>query len=423
MIEKQELGRRLRAARDQVGMTQEQVARQLGLSRGALGQIEIGMRAPNSLQLAHLAGIYGRDLPDLLAEDFDPVGRDAVVALFRSDAQVADDPKATSSVHLAVDLAREWARLEEMLGIAAERSVPPDYDLPLLQSRWDAIKQGERLAEQERDRLELGIDPIRNIRVVLEQQGIRVLEGELPSNISGAFLNDPRFGLAIIANASQYPRRRRFSYAHEYCHALADRDVSSLLSKNENRSDYREVRANAFAAALLMPADGVRAFVRARGKGSASSSLQVFDERAVLVAQRRGSSRSPDIQLYDVVHVAAYFGTSFESAAYRLRNLHLITDQQLERFTNQKEEASRIRAHYFERTDHVDEPAVAPNMAFLFLVLDAFLQGEISRRKALELGQTAGAPASFEAMVDDLEATIPEDPDDDVALLGPAPPR
>jgi transcriptional regulator with XRE-family HTH domain len=71
MIDEAELGRRLRAAREQLDLTQEQVAVELGLSRGALAQLELGMRAPNSLQLARLAEIYQHELGDFLAEDFD----------------------------------------------------------------------------------------------------------------------------------------------------------------------------------------------------------------------------------------------------------------------------------------------------------------------------------------------------------------
>jgi Zn-dependent peptidase ImmA (M78 family) len=55
-----------------------------------------------------------------------------------------------------------------------------------------------------------------------------------------------------------------FSYAHEYAHSLADRDVASLVSKRENRSELGEVRANAFAAAFRLPDDEVRAFMLAR---------------------------------------------------------------------------------------------------------------------------------------------------------------
>ncbi len=421
MIDEAELGRRLKAAREQLDLTQEQVAAELGLSRGALAQIELGMRAPNSLQLARLAEIYQRELGEFLAENFDAVGRDALVALFRSDAQIADDPARAAAVRRCVNLAREYTHLEEILRIAAERPSPPEYDLPAPRTRWDAIQQGERLAEEERDRLGLGIDPMRDIRIVLEQQGIRALDEQLlPENVSGVILNDQLHGLSIIVNGSHHSRRRLFSYAHEYAHALADRDVASLVSKLENRSELREVRANAFAAAFLMPAAGVRAFMRARGKGDARSVLQVFDESEVLTAQRRGPSRGQDVQLYDVVHVASHFGTSFESALYRLLNLRIINEAQLERFAGQREVANEIRAKYFGEQELEDEQLQHPHKDFLFLALDAFRHAEISRGKLNELAALADAPAEFDQLAQEVEAE--RDEEDEVLLPAPATP-
>lgn len=422
MITEAELGRRLKAARERLELTQEQVAAELGLSRGALAQVELGMRAPNSLQLARLAEIYQRELGEFLAEDFEVAGRDALVALFRSDAQLADDPARVAAVRRCVDLAREYTHLEEVLGISAERPSPPEYDLPALRTRWDAIQQGERLADEERDRLGLGMDAIRDIRTVLEQQGIRALEEQfLPENVSGVFLNDRRHGLSIIVNASHHSRRRLFSYAHEYAHALADRDVASLVSKLENRSELREVRANAFAAAFLMPEAGMRAFIRARGKGDARSILQVFDESEVLTAQRRTPSRGQEMQLYDVVHVATHFGTSFDSALYRLLNLRIISEAQRERFAGQRDLANEIRSEYFgeEELDHA--PLQQPHKEFLFLALDAFRRAEISRGKLDELAALADAPADFDQLAKEAEARR-DDEQEDKVLLPPATP-
>jgi len=420
MISEAELGKRLKAAREQLDLTQAQVAAQLGLSRGALAQIELGMRAPNSLQLARLAEIYQRGLGEFLADDFDPVGRDALVALFRSDPQLADDPARAAAVRRCVRLAREYTHLEELLGIAAERPSPPEYDLAAPRTRWDAIQQGERLAEEERDRLGLGIDPIRDIRTVLEQQGIRVLEEQLlPENVSGIFLNDQRHGLSIIVNGSHHSRRRLFSYAHEYGHALADRDVASLVSKVENRSALREVRANAFAAAFLMPDAGVRAFMRSRGKGDARSVLQVFDESEVLTAQRRAGSRGQEIQLYDVVHVASHFGTSFDSALYRLLNLRIITDAQRERFASQRDLANIIRSQYFGEDEQEEEQLQHPHKDFLFLALDALRHAGISRGKLNELAALAEAPPGFERLAREVEAQ--RDEEEDEVLLPPTP--
>ena len=89
-------------------------------------------------------------------------------------------------------------------------------------------------------------------------------------------------------NEDHPPRRRLFSCAHEYCHVLVDRDRGGLVSRAENREELPEVRANAFAAAFLMPEGGVRAFVRRLGKGEQSrSQLRAYDETAVVEGQRR----------------------------------------------------------------------------------------------------------------------------------------
>src|SRR2546428_12751437 len=90
-LEKEELGRRLKHAREAVGLIQEDVADQLGISRGALAQFEAGAKAPNSLHLVRLAEIYRRELGELLAEEFDEAGRDPLTALFRADIPFARD--------------------------------------------------------------------------------------------------------------------------------------------------------------------------------------------------------------------------------------------------------------------------------------------------------------------------------------------
>jgi len=417
MIDATELGSRLKNARERLGLTQEQVAGQLGLSRGALAQVELGMRAPNSLQLARLAEIYKRDLGEFLAVEFDAAGRDALVALFRSDSQIAEDPARAAAVRRCVNLAREYTHLEDLLGIAADRPAPPEYDLPLPRNRWDAIQQGERLAEEERDRLGLGTDPIRDIRIVLEQQGIRVLKEDLlPENVSGVFLNDQHHGLSIIVNGSHHSRRRLFSYAHEYAHALADRDVASLVSRVENRAELREVRANAFAAAFLMPEVGVRAFMRSRGKGDAPSVLQVFDGSEALTAQRRAVSRNQEVQLYDVVHAASHFGASFDSALYRLLNLRVISEAQRERFADQRDIANAIRSEFFDESEQEDEQLQHPHKDFLFLALDAYRRAEISRGKLDELAELADAPAGFDQLAREAEAELDEEEESEVLL-------
>ncbi len=410
MITEVELGGRLKSLREDLGLTQAEVAAELGLSRGALAQIELGQRAPNSMQLARLGDIYDVDIGELLSDEGVRRQRDAVAALFRSDEQLGGDPDRRETVRRCAQLSREFTHLEQLLGLAADRVSAAEYDVPQPRNRWEAIQQGERLAEAERDRLKLGISPIRDLREVLEGQGLRAFEAALPANVSGIFLNDPRHGLSVIINDEHHPRRRRFSFAHEYCHSLVDRRTPSLVSRDENRSELSEVRANAFAAAFLMPEAGVRSFIRSIGKGGGRSVLQVYDEGEALVGQRRAPATAQDIQLFDVVHLAYFFGVSFDSALYRLLNLGLITEDQRSRFAAQRDLANQLRSQLFGPEE--EEPAHrSPH--FLWLALEALRRGEISRGKLAELGRLAEAPDEFFILAGELER---EDEETEVLL-------
>jgi transcriptional regulator with XRE-family HTH domain len=56
----QTLGERLRAAREYVGLKQDDVARHLAVPRSALSHIEAGQRKVDALELARMAKLYQR---------------------------------------------------------------------------------------------------------------------------------------------------------------------------------------------------------------------------------------------------------------------------------------------------------------------------------------------------------------------------
>lgn len=400
-ISKEELGRRLKVAREAVGLNQEDVAIRLGVSRGALAQFESGAKAPNSLHLVRLAEIYRRELGELLAEQFAEARRDPLTALFRADLQLATDRERASAVAECVKLCREYTNLETLLGIDQDRVYDVNYNTPLMRTRWDAIRQGERLAELERARLSLGEDPLTNLAEILEAQGVRFIEMPLSDAISGLFLSDARYGPSIIVNQEHSPPRRRFSCAHEYCHVLVDRDRGGLVSRVENREELFEVRANAFAAAFLMPEGGVRAFVRRLGKGEQSrSQLRAYDETAVVEGQRRREAHSQDIQTYDVAHLAHHFGVSYETSLYRLLNLKLVTEEERAGLAQQKEAAAGIM-----RFLGVEPDAKAPGHKpfrhqLVLLAIEALRREVISRAKLKELCDLAQVqPGESKALV------------------------
>jgi len=63
------LGERLRIAREYVGLSQEEVAKHLGIPRSALSNVEAGQRKLDTLELTKLAKLYQRPITWITGED------------------------------------------------------------------------------------------------------------------------------------------------------------------------------------------------------------------------------------------------------------------------------------------------------------------------------------------------------------------
>jgi Zn-dependent peptidase ImmA (M78 family) len=230
---------------------------------------------------------------------------------------------------------------------------------------------------------------------LLEAQGVRTGMVELPDEVSGLTIGHERVGLFVVINRSHAPARQRFSWSHEYAHVLMDRDHVGLISRASDRSNFIEVRANAFAANFLMPEEGVAQFLGGLGKGAPSRIYaEVFDEAGVLPVDSRTEPGTQDIQLYDVVQLAHHFGVSCLSALYRLRNLRLITEPELEalRARDQQGDSAAVAAALglaeHEQVGH----GVEFTRRFLGLALEALRREKISQVKFLELTRMIHVP-------------------------------
>jgi transcriptional regulator with XRE-family HTH domain len=63
------LGERLRIAREYVGLSQEEVAKHLGIPRSALSNVEAGQRKLDTLELTKLAKLYQRPITWITGEE------------------------------------------------------------------------------------------------------------------------------------------------------------------------------------------------------------------------------------------------------------------------------------------------------------------------------------------------------------------
>lgn len=381
-----ELARRLRAARESCQLTQDEVARHLDVSRSTIAQIEAGNRAVSSLELDRLAYLYGRDIREFLAESFK--AEDALVALFRRHPELPGDETMFRALRESLALGREITNLEQVLGIDRDLSAVATYRLPAPASTSEAVRQGERVAGEERRRLGLGDAPLPDVSELLESQGIRTAQADLTEDVSGLTLIEPEVGILVVANLRHHVLRRRFSYAHEYAHVILDREQQGTVSRASERDTLLEVRANAFAAGFLLPEEGARIFVQGLAKGRPSrEQLDVYDEEEVLRAEARSAPGSQAIQMYDVVLLAHHFGVSRAAALFRLRNLRLINTNDLAAL---QEQDRRGLGHDVAELLGLQEPDHQEarrkfRRRFLALAIEALRREEITRAKLREL--------------------------------------
>ena len=246
------------------------------------------------------------------------------------------------------------------------------------------------------DDIGLANAPVENVPDLLEQQGVRTAIVDLPADVSGLTLIDRRVGPFVAVRRSEHVARRTFSFAHEYAHVLLDCDTSGIISRGRDHAELVEVRANAFAANLLMPEAGVRQFLATLGKAGEAKLLveTPTSQDDVIAMEARGEPASLDIQLHEIALLAHHFGVSRTVALYRVRNMRLISDRALKRLL-EEEKAGRGRelAHLLELTepDHAKERNRF-RQRFLGLALEAFRREEISRAKLDELFGVLGRP-------------------------------
>ncbi len=399
------LGKRLKNSREDRGVTQEASAEALGIPRTAIVQMEAGNRSISTLELAQLADLYDRPIAEFFSEAplTEAPEENPILALYRITDSFKAHPAVQRQVGRCFEICREGADLEHMLGKKA-RSGPPFYTLPEPRNAMDAVRQGSGVAAEERNRLGLGDAPIHALADLLANQGVWAASVDLPDDMSGLFLRHSSIGMVILVNHHHPRPRKRFSYAHEYAHALLDRNRTAIVSTRENSKDRSETRANAFAAAFLMPDGGVRSYLASLDKGLPSRQTQlVYDLTGSggVEASGRSAPGSQIIAYQDVASLARYFGVSYQAAAFRLQALNIVNQSERESLIAQEEFGNRyLRMLHFRQAIDGPEPDAhqedGQNKELVsqvaYLAIEAFQRDEISKGKLLELSKKLDIP-------------------------------
>ena len=259
----QEIGRRLRLARETAKIRQDDAAKVIGMSRPTLVSIEKGDRRVRIQELQALANHYGVSVNALLRRE--AVHTDLVPRFRR--LRETEDEHTGEAVQLLNDLVRAEVELENILGIERPKNYPPERGI----NTGDVVELAEQHAQELRDWLGLGSGPIADIFTLMELDlGIRLYQRRLSkgSKVDALFTYDQTLGACILLNANFPLERRIQSAAHELGHFVGTRQAPEVLEENEKFQSREERYAHAFGRAFLSPRKSFEAAWRQLTAGS-----------------------------------------------------------------------------------------------------------------------------------------------------------
>jgi Zn-dependent peptidase ImmA (M78 family)/DNA-binding XRE family transcriptional regulator len=385
----QELGKRLRQAREKYSFSQQEVERKLYFPQKSMTRIESGRRLPSTLELAKLAELFNLSISDLLSDE---IQEDPLIALHRIAPGLEHDPNIKQEVDRCVLLCKEGVNLENLLGQPSRKRVVT-YQLEQPLNYAQVLKQADYVAKEERKRLSIGNNPIGDIMGLLSSQGVWCAGIHLPQEMSGLYLLHPLIGKVVLINSKHAVVRQQFSCAHEYAHVLLDSDHPILISESSNSSDLIEKRANAFAASFLMPEEGIAETLQSLNKGRSSRiSLAVFGvSEEVNEGEDRQLVKNQKISPQDVAFIALKYGVSYQAMVYRLYSLQYLSLLEKDDLLQMEEKGKQyLRLFDLEELDNLECKASSQKDLKVYvsrLVIEAYRQEKISRGRVIELSK------------------------------------
>ena len=347
------LGTRLRKEREELGITQDALAKGIGLSSEFISLLELGKRMPSLETLTALADYFRKDVSYFLKEK-----EETFKIILRAEGL---EEKARAEIKKFKKHCEDYMHLEELTGRHLEAS--PIY----------ANISPERMADEERRRLGFGDESIRDIFSLLEVSGLHILRQPIPekSNISGIFIffEVERAAFALI-NSAQTIGQQTLIAAHEYCHYLKDRNAGPIIDNpdifiDEYVSLYhpREKFAQTFAVRFLIHPAKVK---------------KIIDK----------DFHSKKLSFVDVLYLKRYFGVSALAMLRTLKDLEYLSHSKFEE--DQKLDPSPYEEVFFGKLAEEDRlrkgtKEVVLSSRLKNLALEAYKKKKISVEKLSRL--------------------------------------
>jgi Zn-dependent peptidase ImmA (M78 family)/DNA-binding XRE family transcriptional regulator len=239
------IGTRIKLARKKAGLSLRGLANALGgkVTAQAIGKYERDEMTPSSGVMLALCKALGVSMSYLM----DTQGVELAGVDFRTKANTSAKDRAHVETEV-IEWIERYLQIERILELDSA-----EWESPLNRPRrLKAVEEAERLADEVREKWQLGRDPVLNMTELLEEKGLKVLTTTLPSRVSGftCLVKCPgdKPDLPVVVVNDQFSlERRRLTLAHELAHRLID--PASLGEREEEKA------ATYFGGAFLMPRD------------------------------------------------------------------------------------------------------------------------------------------------------------------------
>lgn len=349
------IGTKIRKMREELGLTQEDLAVSVGLSSEFISLLELGRRSPSLESLSRIASFLDKNISFFLLEK-----KETFDSLLKGDKL---DRKTKGLLKAFRRYCDDCMWLEELTG--RQSNLAPQY----------ANVRAEKMATEERRRLGVGQDAIPHVFSLLEQQGLHVWRHPVPveTNIAGmfVFLDHKQSAFALL-NSNQPYHQQILTATHEYGHYLKDRFDGPIIDNPDIFiEDYitlyhgREKFAQTFALHFLIPPERLEEFVEK-------------------------NLRSKQLSLDDILYIRRCYDVTFLGLLQMLKKLGFISPNQFKDFQKMDWENHEIALF------GAGHPCFPPKIKgrsllserFVSLVLDAYRLKKISADKAAQLLQT-----------------------------------
>ncbi|GAA1010325.1 hypothetical protein Aple_038570 [Acrocarpospora pleiomorpha] len=279
-MKEQSVGARIAALRAVRGVTGAELGQALGLTKSQVSKIENGTRKLDVSEVALVAEVLGVTLAEVLG-----VSRKGTLALAARVMSGPGQDETRPARRRVRQLLESEAALSDAVGLrpstlsTAGATVMRRAEVELL-TEGSPVRAGTRLAGIAREELGLGRAPIADLLALCERHfGLNAVVWPIGKAVSGLCAHGVDVALMLVS--SSYPRgHQRFTGAHELAHHIL-RDPREVIVETDvfMVRTPAEQRANAFAAALLMPVDGLHEVIAGRplDKGVLGELMREFD--------------------------------------------------------------------------------------------------------------------------------------------------